>query len=95
MVGDNVKQLGLAADGEIPGLSISMGIVQSWSPVVENKDKLYDILKEDAPALFSVNSRSLNSYIKDIYDLNSKQLPKKYEGLVKVFEDSHLTFKEK
>jgi len=97
MVNDNINKFELASidDADIPGLSFSLTTVERWSPVVENKDKLYSKLITEAPDLFTVSAATLSSYISDLKKSNNDILPSVFDGLVKKYDDTHVNVRTK
>lgn len=80
---------------EIPGLALRLETVSRYSPVVENKDRLIEILKIDAPDLFTVTAPTLSRYIADLAANNDDQVPEKYSDLVKCYDETHVVVRTK
>lgn len=90
MVMDSLPKFEIAKNGEIPGLAFRLETKERYSPVVENKDLLYDKLRNEAPELFSVSAATLQSYMSDIVANNDGKIPEEYENLVKKYDDTHV-----
>lgn len=81
------------SDG-LDGLSFGLESKERWSPVVENKDKLYALLQRTAPDLFTINAKTLSKYISDIKEANNDTLPPELDGLVKCYDDTHVVVRK-
>lgn len=93
MVMDNMPKFELSLE-HAPSFSFRLETKTRWSPVVDNKDILYEKLREDAPELFTVSAASLTKFIDELYLSNEEKLPPKYEGLVKSYEDTHVVVRQ-
>lgn len=93
MVTDNMPKFELALENA-PGFSFRLETKTRWSPVVDNKDVLYEKLRKDAPELFTVSAAALTKYIDEIYLVNGEKLPQGYEGLVKSYDDTHVVVRQ-
>lgn len=80
---------------EISGLSLRLETVSRYSPVVENKDKLIETLKDDAPDLFTITAPTLSKYIANLVEENNEQIPDKYKNLVKCYDETHVVVRSK
>lgn len=87
MVMENVPQFIL--DDTIP-YRFSLRTKRRWSPVVDNKDVLYDKLLQNHPELFSITAAALTKHINDLYESNNEALPQEYDNLVKCYDDTHV-----
>lgn len=95
MVLDNVPRFEYRSDNpNIPVLSFRLETKERWSPVVDNKDKLYSVLKQEAPELFGITAAALTKFIGEIVAQNDGALPDKYSGLVKKYDDTHVVVRE-
>lgn len=95
MVMSGVPRFDIEQDDDMPGLSFRLETKERWSPVVDNKDELIDLLKVEAPDLFTVTAPALSKYINNITAENDGELPDKYKGLVKMYEDTHVVVRTK
>lgn len=95
MVLDNVPKFEYRSDNpNVPVLSFRLETKERWSPVVDNKDKLYSVLKQEAPELFGITAAALTKFIGEAVAQNDGQLPEKYAGLVKKYDDTHVVVRE-
>ena len=95
MVLDNVPRFEYRSDNpNIPVLSFRLETKERWSPVVDNKDRLYEKLKQDAPELFGITAAALTKYVGEIVAQNDGVLPDEYSGLVKKYDDTHVVVRE-
>lgn len=71
------------------GVSFSIVVQEFPSAVPENKEELYERMKEQGyEHLFSINSRTLQGTIKELIENNDGVLPDWLNGLVHVAEKS-------
>ena len=70
-------------------MSFRLETKERWSPVVEEKGQLLDILKVEAPELFTVSAPTLSKFINNLIETYG-ELPPQYEGLVKKYDDTHV-----
>lgn len=90
MVNENLPKFEIGKDGDLDGLSFRLETKQRWSPVVENKDILYDKLLKDAPELFTITAAALTKYCNDLAELNEGDIPESLKPLVKKYDDTHV-----
>ena len=90
MVNENLPKFEIGKDGDLDGLSFRLETKQRWSPVVENKDILYDKLLKDAPELFTITAAALTKYCNDLAELNEGDIPESLKSLVKKYDDTHV-----
>ena len=95
MVMGEVPRFEIAATEGLDGLSFRLETKDRWSPVVENKDQLIDLLKEEAPDIFTITAPTLSKYIENIVLENGGEVPERYKNLVKVYEDTHVVVRKK
>lgn len=71
------------------GVSFSMVVQEFPAAVPENKEELYERMKEQGyEHLFSINSRTLQATVKELIENNDGMLPDWLDGLVHVAEKS-------
>ena len=90
MVSENLFKCELQSDEDFDGMSFRLETKQRWSPVVEEKDVLYDVLMDKAPELFSITPAALTKYCNDLQERNNGELPNELKGLVKKYDDTHV-----
>lgn len=95
MVLGQVPRFDIESTDDMSGLSFRLETKDRYSPIVENKDQLMDILKAEAPELFTVTAPALSKYINDIVAENDGELPARYQNLVKLYEDTHVVVRTK
>lgn len=95
MVMDEVPKFEIAATDDTPGLAFRLETKERWSPVVDNKDQLIDLLQSEAPDLFTVTAPALSKYITQVTAENGGELPERYKDLVKLYEDTHVVVRTK
>lgn len=95
MVMSEMPRFEIAATDELTGLSFRLETKERWSPVVDNKDQLLEILKEEAPDVFTVTAPALTKYIAEVTAENNGELPDRFKGLVKMYEDTHVVVRSK
>lgn len=95
MVMDEMPKFEIAAADGVPGLAFRLETKSRWSPVVDNKDQLIDLLKFEAPDLFTVTAPALSKYISDVVADCDGELPERYKNLVKCYEDTHVVVRTK
>jgi hypothetical protein len=89
MINDNLPKFEINCEA-LPKYSFRLETKERWSPNVTNKDKLYDLLKVEAPELFTINAATLSSFINNEVLTNDGVLPEKYNDLVKKYDDTHV-----
>lgn len=94
MVASEVRKFEILPSDDIPGLSFTLETKERWSPVVENKDRLMELLKTRAPELFTINANTLNSYLTDVVETFG-EVPVEYRDLIKKYDDTHVTVRTK
>lgn len=90
MINDNIFKFQLNSEQGIPGMSFRLETKSRWSPVVDNKDKLNELLKIKAPELFTITAPTLSKYINEKFEQNNETLPPEFENLVKKYDDTHV-----
>lgn len=95
MVASEVLKFEIAPQDSISGLSFRLETKTRWSPVVENKDRLVEKLRNDAFDLFSISAAALTSYMQNIVEMNDGELPKEYINLVKPYDETHVVVRSK
>lgn len=95
MVASEVLKFEIAPQDNISGLSFRLETKTRWSPVVENKDRLVEKLRNDAFDLFSISAAALTSYMQNIVEMNDGELPKEYINLVKPYDETHVVVRSK
>lgn len=95
MVMDEMPKFEIAAADGVPGLSFRLETKERWSPVVDSKDQLMDLLKTEAPDLFTVTAPALSKYIGALTAENNGELPERFKSLVKMYEDTHVVVRTK
>lgn len=90
MVNENLPRFQIGEDGDLDGLSFRLETKQRWSPVVENKDILYETLLNEAPELFTVTPAALTKYCNDLLERNDGEIPERLKSLVKKYDDTHV-----
>lgn len=97
MVSCELPKFEIAASQEegLSGLSFRLETKERWSPVVDNKDQLIEVLKQDAPEIFTVTAPALSKFIGEVVASNDGEIPARYAGLVKVYEDTHVVVRLK
>lgn len=95
MVASEVLKFEIASQDNVSGLSFRLETKTRWSPVVENKDRLVEKLRNDAFDLFSISAAALTSYIQNIVEMNDGELPKEYINLVKPYDETHVVVRSK
>lgn len=95
MVASEVLKFEIAPQDNTPGLSFRLETKTRWSPVVENKDRLVEKLRNDAFDLFSISAAALTSYMQNIVEMNDGELPKEYINLVKPYDETHVVVRSK
>ena len=95
MVASEVLKFEIAPQDNTSGLSFRLETKTRWSPVVENKDKLVEKLRNDAFDLFSISAAALTSYMQNIVEMNDGELPKEYINLVKPYDETHVVVRSK
>lgn len=77
------------------GSMFSLTVSEYPSAVPETRDTLYEVLKEKGYGhLFTINSRTLSSNVKEIIEENEGELPEWLEGLIKIYEKSSITVRK-
>ena len=95
MVASEVLKFEIASQDNVSGLSFRLETKTRWSPVVENKDRLVEKLRNDAFDLFSISAAALTSYMQNIVEMNDGELPKEYINLVKSYDETHVVVRSK
>lgn len=95
MVASEVLKFEIAPQDNTSGLSFRLETKTRWSPVVENKDRLVEKLRNDAFDLFSISAAALTSYMQNIVEMNDGKLPKEYINLVKPYDETHVVVRSK
>lgn len=95
MVASEVLKFEIAPQDNTSGLSFRLETKTRWSPVVENKDRLVEKLRNDAFDLFSISAAALTSYMQNIVEMNDGELPKAYINLVKPYDETHVVVRSK
>lgn len=95
MVASEVLKFEIAPQDNASGLSFRLETKTRWSPVVENKDRLVEKLRNDAFDLFSISAAALTSYMQNIVEMNDGELPKEYINLVKPYDETHVVVRSK
>ena len=95
MVASEVLKFEIASQDNVSGLSFRLETKTRWSPVVENKDRLVDKLRNEAFDLFSISAAALTSYMQNIVEANDGELPKEYFNLVKPYDETHVVVRSK
>lgn len=95
MVASEVLKFEIAPQDNTSGLSFRLETKTRWSPVVENKDRLVEKLRNDAFDLFSISAAALTSYMQNIVEMNDGELPKEYINLVKPYDETHVVVRSK
>lgn len=95
MVASEVLKFEIASQDNTSGLSFRLETKTRWSPVVENKDRLVEKLRNDAFDLFSISAAALTSYMQNIVEMNDGELPKEYINLVKPYDETHVVVRSK
>ena len=95
MVASEVLKFEIAPQDNTSGLSFRLETKTRWSPVVENKDRLVEKLRNDAFDLFSISAAALTSYTQNIVEMNDGELPKEYINLVKPYDETHVVVRSK
>lgn len=90
MVNENLPKFEIGETGELDGLSFRLETKKRWSPVVDNKDLLYDKLLNEAPELFTITAAALTKYCNDLADMNNGEIPDGLKSLVKKYDDTHV-----
>lgn len=90
MVSGGVPRFDIDAADDMSGLSFRLETKDRYSPVVDNKDQLIQLLKSEAPDLFTITAPTLSKYINEQVVENGGTLPDKYKELVKLYEDTHV-----
>ena len=94
-VASEVLKFEIAPQDNTSGLSFRLETKTRWSPVVENKDRLVEKLRNDAFDLFSISAAALTSYMQNIVEMNDGELPKEYINLVKPYDETHVVVRSK
>lgn len=95
MVASEVLKFEIAPQDNTSGLSFRLETKTRWSPVVENKDRLVEKLRNNAFDLFSISAAALTSYMQNIVEMNDGELPKEYINLVKPYDETHVVVRSK
>ena len=95
MVASEVLKFEIASQDNVSVLSFRLETKTRWSPVVENKDRLVEKLRNDAFDLFSISAAALTSYMQNIVEMNDGELPKEYINLVKPYDETHVVVRSK
>ena len=95
MVASEVLKFEIASQDNVSGLSFRLETKTRWSPVVENKDRLVEKLRNDAFDLFSISAAALTGYMQNIVEMNDGELPKEYINLVKPYDETHVVVRSK
>jgi hypothetical protein len=95
MVASEVLKFEIASQDNVSGLSFRLETKTRWSPVVENKDRLVEKLRNEAFDLFSISAAALTSYMQNIVEMNDGELPKEYINLVKPYDETHVVVRSK
>ena len=95
MVASEVLKFEIAPQDNTSGLSFRLETKTRWSPVVENKGRLVEKLRNDAFDLFSISAAALTSYMQNIVEMNDGELPKEYINLVKPYDETHVVVRSK
>jgi hypothetical protein len=90
MVNETLFKFEIEGDDELDRMSFRLETKQRWSPVVDNKDVLYDKLLRDAPELFTITAAALTKYCNDLCELNNGEIPESLKPLVKKYDDTHV-----
>lgn len=95
MVASEVLKFEIASQDNVSGLSFRLETKTRWSPVVENKDRLVEKLRNEAFDLFSISAAALTSYMQNIVEANDGELPQEYTNLVKPYDETHVVVRSK
>lgn len=95
MVASEVLKFEIASQDNVSGLSFRLETKTRWSPVVENKDRLVEKLRNEAFDLFSISAAALTSYMQNIVEANDGELPQEYINLVKPYDETHVVVRSK
>ena len=95
MVASEVLKFEIASQDNVSGLSFRLETKTIWSPVVENKDRLVEKLRNEAFDLFSISAAALTNYMQNIVEANDCELPKEYFNLVKPYDETHVVVRSK
>lgn len=89
MVNENLPKFEIGSDGDLNGLSFRLETKKRWSPVVENKDVLYDKLLRSVPELFTITPAALTKYCNELIERDG-DIPEELKELVKNYDDTHV-----
>lgn len=90
MVNETLFKFEIEGDDDLDRMSFRLETKQRWSPVVDNKDVLYDRLLKDAPELFTITPAALTKYCNDLCERNNGEIPPELTSLVKKYDDTHV-----
>lgn len=94
------KMISVMTDEELQsfkraGSMFSLTVSEYPSAVPERRDALYEVLKQKGyEHLFTINSRTLSSNVKEMIEENEGDLPDWLEGLIKIYEKSSITVRK-
>ena len=95
MVSGQVPRFDIKPTDDLSGMSFRLETKDRYSAVTENKDELIEVLKIEAPDLFTITAPALSKYINDIVAENNGELPDRFKNLVKLYEDTHVVVRTK
>lgn len=90
MVSETLFKFEIEGDDTLDRMSFRLETKQRWSPVVENKDVLYDTLLQAAPELFTITPAALTKYCNELCEMNNGEIPDALKSLVKKYDDTHV-----
>ncbi len=77
------------------GATFSMVMKEYPSAVAERKQELYDVMKNKGfEHLFTINTNTLSSTLKEMKENNDNEMPDWLEGLVKICEKPSIRLKK-
>lgn len=90
MVSETLFKFEIEGDDTLDRMSFRLETKQRWSPVVENKDVLYDTLLQAVPELFTITPAALTKYCNELCEMNNGEIPDALKSLVKKYDDTHV-----
>lgn len=94
------KMISVMTDEELQsfkraGSMFSLTVSEYPSAVPERRDALYEVLKQKGyEHLFTINSRTLSSNVKEMIEENEGDLPDWFQGFIKIYEKSSITVRK-